>query len=187
MKIKITKKLLKEAESDRTWPPKKKPTTTWRKGPEAETTIPKPKSDHEPTEKAGDLEVDTEIPMPPSPIGQRTEKVPLRQAILNRLKSAMTPGRESYTDEEADELDAAHMRKIRKAKGPSEEGGLLPDFSGSSISAEKEFGIPDLPPAASVPLEEPELMDDPEQEEEIDYDDKFQPLQEIARRHFKKG
>ena len=62
----------------------------------------------------------------------------------------------------------------------------LPDLDKYTTPSE-EFGIPELgaAPETEVGLGDP--MDDPEREEELDYDEKFRPLQEIARRHFKKG
>ena len=201
-KIKIRRKLLKEA-GDPTWPPKNpKAEETWRKGPKAEPTLsPIGKSGGTPREKTiqfpgpsgavafqgarKNIDVAQELPSSSDPTAKESpedikralSKVIKEPGLLEKVFGWVQSKFLSQPSLEVPEIEAEE-EMVEPAREP--------DLSKAINYAEK-YGISNLgaPPESEVGFGDP--MEDPEREEEIDFDEKFRPLQEIARRHFKKG
>ena len=199
MKVKIKRKSLKEAE-DPTWPPKNpKAEETWRKGPKAEPTLSPIGKPEDGTKKfpaddgaiafqtrnvRANVAQQADITAKESPedikraLSKVIEEPGLLEKVFGWVQKTFFPPSLEVPEIEAEKETPKPMRK--------------PDLS-KAISYADKFGL-GIPDAASVPLEEPGLMPDPDPygrkarlKESVDKDAKFRPLQEIARRHFKKG
>ena len=183
-KIKIRRKLLKEA-GDPTWPPKNpKAEETWRKGPKAEPTL-------SPIGKSGGTPREDTIQFPGPSGAVAFQGARKNIDVAQELPSSSDPtAKESPEDIKRVQSKFLSQPSLEvpeiEAEEEMVEPAREPDLSKAINYAEK-YGISNLgaPPESEVGFGDP--MEDPEREEEIDFDEKFRPLQEIARRHFKKG
>ena len=182
MKVKIKRKVLKES----TLPPKGKV-----KGAPHEDTAKFPKDDGAIAFQTSGHQVDIfpsssdpTAKESPEDIKRALSKVIEEPGLLEKVFGWIQSKFLSQPSVEVPEIEAEEeiVEPVRE-----------PDLSKYTNPAE-EFGIPKLgdAPESEVDLGDP--MDDPDPygrnkrlEESVDKDAKFRPLQEIARRHFKKG
>lgn len=185
MKVKIKRKVLKESTSnvpldEATLPPKGKV-----KGSNPEDTAKFDNRYPEFNTRRVEVPITQELPSSSDPTAKESpedikralSKVIKEPGLLEKVFGWVQSKFLSQPSMEVPEIEAEEeiIEPVRE-----------PDLSKAINYAEK-YGISNLgdAPESEVGLGDP--MDDPEREEEIDFDEKFQPLQEIARRHFKKG
>tara|TARA_R110001583_G_scaffold105073_1_gene252508 strand:+ start:112 stop:681 length:570 start_codon:yes stop_codon:yes gene_type:complete len=189
MKIKITKKLLKEASKtpldEATLPPRGK-----IKGSSPEDTEKFDNRYPEFNTKRVEIPITQELPSSSDPTAKESpedikralSKVIKEPGLLEKVFGYIKSKFLSQPSVEAPEAEAEVEEPMRKF-----------DSSKYTNPAE-DFGIPKLgdAPESEVGLGDP--MEDPDPYgrksrlgESVDKDDKFRPLRELARRHFKKG
>jgi hypothetical protein len=190
MKIKITKKLLKEASKtpldEATLPPRGK-----IKGSRPEDTKKFDNRYPEFNTKRVEVPITQELPSSSDPTAKESPE-DIKRALSKVIKE---PG---LLEKVFGYIKSKFLAQpsVEAPEAPAEEKPepvREPDPSRLAKPSE-EFGIPELgaAPESEVGLGDP--MDDPDPygrrsrlKEATDKDDKFRPLQEIARRHFKKG
>tara|TARA_R110000823_G_scaffold2479_1_gene10050 strand:- start:34 stop:591 length:558 start_codon:yes stop_codon:yes gene_type:complete len=181
-RIKITKRLIKEAMEDGTMPPMGKPVRTPTEKVSAEDIL----ADKEPTVVNVPADVADALQAAfNASKNDPTQKMRLTDKLKAWMQGLFAPSRPSYSDEEIESQLATQNNPP-----PEKEEDTLTPAQKAQIQINNDWvnraNVAKLGPEQSdmFPAEEEMFVDAPEEEEEIDPD--AYRLQEVARRHFKK-